>query len=359
MSKIRIAYFLNTATSINWGSQATSAGIISLINKQYPTAEVIPVNLPKLSKLKLSRKINDARLAKAILSNDSNRVEKLLLKAKVCSSIFDNVDLVYFNGEGSIHAKSGHLIRLMALLYLYKTKGAKICALSQTVDLGNSVIYQHVLTKIYSMIDVVTAREPVSCRELQNYGIDAYVLPDAAYAHPPLERREIQAFLKQNKLPQKYIAVTGSSALKPSSITMFSFLLSLIEEHYSCPIVFMANAKTDIRLAHTLEKKHDFILIKPPVRFKEAMAIIAGAHLVIGGRQHPNIFAAIHRTPFIAFEGNTHKMKGVLELLDYPTEALPWKKDRIKILDTFKKTDQLYSVIENIIPPKLDALPEL
>ena len=69
MSKIRIAYFLNTATSINWGSQATSAGIISLIKKQYPTAEVIPVNLPKLSKFKLSRKINDARLAKAILSN--------------------------------------------------------------------------------------------------------------------------------------------------------------------------------------------------------------------------------------------------------------------------------------------------
>lgn len=359
MPHIRIAYFLNTATSINWGCQATSAGLISLIQKQYPTAEIFSIDLPKLSKNRVLRKINENRLANAILSDDQNCVENLLFEANFDPTIFKNIDLVYFNGEGAIHSKSGHLIRLMALLYIYKMKGAKICALSQSVDLDGSLLYQGVLCKVYSMIDVVTTREPVSCRELKYYGINAYVLPDGAYANPPIEMPEIRDCKNRNGLPKKYIAVTGSSALKSSSWSMVSFLLSLIEEYYKCPIVFMANAKTDIALAYVLEKKHDFILIKPPVKFKEAMAIIAGAYLVIGGRQHPNIFAAMHRIPFIAFEANTHKMEGVLELLNYPTDVLPWKKNKKKIIESFVKTDKLYSKIKKINPPKLDSLPQL
>jgi polysaccharide pyruvyl transferase WcaK-like protein len=55
------------------------------------------------------------------------------------------------------------------------------------------------------------------------------------------------------------------------------------------------------------------------------MAVIAKAYLVVGGRQHPNIFAAIHHIPFVPLQGNTHKMEGVVELLHYPLEVLAWE----------------------------------
>ena len=85
-------------------------------------------------------------------------------------------------------------------------------------------------------------------------------------------------------------------------------------------------------------KKHD-----------RAMAVIAKAYVVIGGRQHPNIFAAMQTVPFIPLKGNTHKMEGVVELLKYPMDVLDWN-DYDKFKDSFLKIeiirDNLYSVVE-------------
>ena len=131
------------------------------------------------------------------------------------------------------------------------------------------------------------------------------------------------------------------------------FLLARIREHYRLPIVFLANAKTDIALAEALKVHHNLIVIKPPVKYEQAMAIIAKAHLIIGGRQHPNIFATMHHVPFIPFRGNTHKMQGVVELLGYPLEVLPWKKDKAAIQTVFNKADRIYDSLSAIEAPRV------
>ena len=56
---MRIAYFINTFKSINWGGQATSNGIKYMLSKEYPNAEFCPLDLPALpfTKLKVLRNI--------------------------------------------------------------------------------------------------------------------------------------------------------------------------------------------------------------------------------------------------------------------------------------------------------------
>lgn len=352
---MRIAYFINTLNSINWGGQATSSGIKLLAEKNYPDAEFIPLNVPGLpyKHTPFLRTVYDQKLAQAILNNDLKQVEKYLGKLNIPHDIFDGFDTVCFNGEGAIHSRSGHLIRLMGMLYYFKHKGAFVSALNQTVDLGQNALARQVVSSVYKKLDYVAAREPVSFRELISLDIPAQLVPDAAYALPRLRPEQIHRHTSTLGLPERFIGVTGSSALRKTSTSMMSFLLTLIRKHYQLPIVFLANAKTDIALAETLKASHDLFIIKPPVKYEQAMAVIAKAHLIIGGRQHPNIFAAMHQVPFIPFQGNTHKMQGVVELLGYPLAVLPWEKDSNAIMAAFDKVDLLYPSLCQIGAPQV------
>jgi polysaccharide pyruvyl transferase WcaK-like protein len=50
--------------------------------------------------------------------------------------------------------------------------------------------------------------------------------------------------------------------------------------------------------------------------FRELTAIQSLAEIVVGGRFHPTILAALVGTPFVAVPSNTHKMAGLMEMLD-------------------------------------------
>jgi polysaccharide pyruvyl transferase WcaK-like protein len=81
----------------------------------------------------------------------------------------------------------------------------------------------------------------------------------------------------------------------------------------------------DLYLAIKLAAHHDFQTIDYVLtKYREAIAIISMADLVVGGRQHPNIFAAKYGVPFIGLERNRHKMQGVIELLNYPALTFSW-----------------------------------
>jgi len=119
--------------------------------------------------------------------------------------------------------------------------------------------------------------------------------------------------------------MTGSSALKRNrnSIKQMDKILGYTKDIFKeIPIVFMANAKTDLYIAEKLKNKYNLKIISSAnTSHKEAIAIISKSILLIGGRQHPNIFAYIYKVPYIAFDGNTFKNEGVSRLQDYPTKT--------------------------------------
>ncbi|MDD3774912.1 MAG: polysaccharide pyruvyl transferase family protein [Sulfurovaceae bacterium] len=351
---MKIAYFPNTARSINWGGQATSEGIKKLIKETYPDAEFIPLDLPlfPLHKIRIFRIFLEKQLANAILEDDRNKVIKYLKKLNIDDSFFDNIDTVCFNGEGAVHPKSGYLMRFMGMLYEYKKRGAFVAVLNQTVDLGNDKFLKKIIKKVYSMVDYLAVREPVSQRELQGLGLNPELVGDAVYALGRYSYEQIDTLVSDLDLPGKFIAVTGSSYLRRDgrSLKMLDKLLEEIQKFYKdVPIYFLANAKTDIYLAKKLQLKYGFIIFAAPKeKYQRAIAVISKAYLVIGGRQHPNIFAAMYGVPFIPFQGNTHKMNGVVELLNYPMKVLNWE-DSEQFKDAFNKVEKIRDTLNDLI----------
>jgi len=328
---MKIAYFINTFKSTNWGGQATSNGIKYLLSKEYPDADFIPIDLPELpfKKVKILRYYYDNSLLNALLKDDNRKVLHLLKKVGVNENFFDDFTHICFNGEGAVHYKSGHLIRFMGLLYLAKLKNRYVATVNQTIDFNGDVKLEKLVSTIYNMCDFVSLREPISFELADKIGIKScYLIPDAVYGLPKIDDEEIVSTTDKYKLPKQYITLTGSSALKRDrkSIIKMDKILGYTKKIFKdTPMVFMVNAKTDLYIAKRLKDKYDLkIIYSADTSYQEAMAIFAKSILLIGGRQHPNIFAYIYKVPYIAFDGNTFKNEGVGQLQNYPIRPLQW-----------------------------------
>jgi len=339
---MRIAYFINTFKSINWGGQATSSGIKHMLEKTYPHAEFVPFDLPDLpfKKIKILRKYYEVKLVKAIMRDDLNALYAVLSSMNIPDTIFDDFTHICFNGEGAVHYKSGHIRLFMGLLYLAKKKRKTVAAVNQTIDLNGNTELEKLLTKVYRELDFISVREPVSYEYAKKLGLsNMKLIPDAVYGLPKMGASEIEATVEKYNLPHTYITLTGSSALKrdKKSLHAMTQIIRSIQENTNLPLVFMANAKTDIWLAHKLEQKFDFNIIEPPVKYKDAMAIIAASEVLIGGRQHPNIFAYIYGVPYIPFIGNTYKNEGVARLQNYWVTPFCWDVEKEVFVNVLKQ----------------------
>jgi N-acetylglucosaminyldiphosphoundecaprenol N-acetyl-beta-D-mannosaminyltransferase len=351
---LKIAYFVNSFGAINWGGQATSNGIQHLIEKFYPNAEFIPLDLPFLPfrKIKIARSLLDKMLYGALMSDDAQKVYKMLRWYKIDENYFVKYTHICFNGEGAIHTKSGHLILLMALLYLAKKKGLIVAAVNQTIDLKKSPKLEKLVKMIYDKVDFVSVREPVSLEYVQSIGIKkAKLIPDAAYGLPKISKAKIDEIAQAYNLPKEFIGIAGSSILQRDnkSVQKVERTLQMTQKRFALPIVFFANAKTDIYIAHKLQKKYDFLLIEPPVKYIDATALIAKCTLLISGRQHPNIFAYEYGVPYIPFSANTVKNIGVAKLQNYPIAPLSWDcsyDEFCKVIDTVSKTDIVFDRVK-------------
>lgn len=351
---MKIAYFINTFKSINWGGQATSSGIEYMLNHAYPEAQFVPLDLPVLpfKKIKIFRKYYEYKLVQSIMTDNLKQVYYYLKKMNVSNSIFKEFSHICFNGEGAVHYKSGHIRVFLGLLYIAKNQGKVVAAVNQTIDLNNDPRLEAVLSKVYNSIDFVSVREPISYDYAKKIGInDVKLIPDAVYGLPRMNKSEIDERVQRYNLPKKYITVTGSSILQrdKKSLVKMRKLIQHIQEYFHMPIVFMANAKTDIWLAHKLENEFDLTIIEPPTKYQDAMAIIANSEILIGGRQHPNIFAYIYEVPYVPFSGNTFKNEGVAKLQNYSLLPLPWdtnKYDLIKAIEKVYKQKNIFTTIQ-------------
>jgi polysaccharide pyruvyl transferase WcaK-like protein len=331
----------STEGTINWGSQATSDGLRYMLAKSYPEAAFLQVRLPQLpfKKIKLLRRYYETKLVKAVLSDDLKQVRYYLKKLNMHEHIFEGCTHICFNGEGMIHHQSGHISVLMGLLYREKKSGKYVAVVNQTVDLGRNEKLESVVAKVYNTLDFISVREPLSYAYVKKIGIThAVLVPDAVYGLPKMGKEEIIQRTASYRLPEKYMTLTGSSALKRDrrSLEEMKKIIAAFKSYLHLPIVFMANAKTDIWLARQLQKTYDMTIIEPPVKYQDAIAIIANSELLAGGRQHPNIFAYIYHVPYLPFRGNTFKNEGVAKLQRYPLLPLPWNTEKEKLLSGMK-----------------------
>ena len=348
---MKIAYFINTFQSINWGGQASSNGIKHLLNLQYKNFEFTPIDLPLFKKFKFFKRFFDYMLCDAILNDDLKKIYRVLGYLDINEDFFSKYSHICFNGEGAIHWKSGHLVIFMALLYMAKKQNITVAAINQTIDFNGKKKLENIVSKVYNELDFVSVREPLSLKYSKKIGIlNAKLIPDAAYGLPKLSSNEINNRVVKYSLPENFIGFTASSKLNKnrSSLIKVKKILKFISKKFDLPIVFLANAKTDIWMAHKLKNEFNLIIIEPPVKYLDSMAIISKASFVIGGRQHPNIFSYIYKVPYIPFEGNTSKNTGVTLLQNYSLSPLSWdvSEDHFsKVLDFISKEEIDFNTI--------------
>ena len=327
---MRITLLNDTSDSVNWGCQATSYGLKDIIKSHFQDAQFNTVTNPKLPMrlFKPYRTYFNGALLKLLSENTASK-QRLhrQLKGLNFPEIHEPLpDRIYLNGEGMLHAKSGHLPRLLGTLMHYKNHGVWVGAINQTIDLPGESLELEVLVQVFNSIDHVTVRDPYSYELLRGAGVkNCQLVPDAAFYCAVPESEEVETVRRQFDLPKKYIALTGSSVLSVKSFEEFFGIYKTVKKKTNMPIVLLGNTKTDYQLSEKVSRLDpSSILISNHATFRQAMAVIAGAEFFVSGRFHPIIFAARAGTAIIPLTANTHKNQGLLKLLEYPVDAIDW-----------------------------------
>lgn|GEM_PF-831569 len=324
----------DTSHNHNWGCVATSTGLRRSLLERWPQASIHSLRRSPLPFrfIKQMRRLRERRIISCIrdTSGDLHKLSRALEKLNCTLPIEPLPDRLYLNGEGMMHRNSGHLIVLLGLLALIKRRGGWCAAVNQTIDITGRPDLESLVSSVFKSLDHVTVRDPISLRSLHDLGVhQATLVPDAAFVTPMLDDTETRERMSQLNLPPRYIALTGSSSLHRGSIPAMHRMMQAIRKVIDLPLVLLSSTKTDTALGTALKRKDPTLRMieAPAADYRDAIAAIANAHLLVGGRFHPMIFAALAGTPIVAFEGNTWKLHGLCEMLNYDVPVLNWNSE--------------------------------
>lgn len=346
-----IALLHDTSGSSNWGCKATVWGLKRFVSEKKPGCliESVPMAPLPFSKLKAMRSYRENKLIDAVLAEDTDKIKSGLQSLNFDSSgNFDKYQTFILNGEGSIHKKSGHVVRLLATLYLMKKLGKKCYSINQSIDFSSKDRLGEFVRKIYSEIDFVSVREPRSKQALTELGVNSSLVPDFAFLND-----ENYRMLSSRDDLGEYVCVTGSSSLKKKSFAEIENLISSLRSQLGVKILFLASTKTDIALAEYASKKHpDIEIIDSTINYLEVMNIIKKSKLLAGGRFHPTVFSMVVGTPFVPFVGNTHKMQGLIEMTGASVPVCYWDNEKSissALSDVLENSNQLNKTITKFL----------
>ncbi|MES0869882.1 polysaccharide pyruvyl transferase family protein [Pseudovibrio sp. SCP19] len=192
------------------------------------------------------------------------------------ATFIEPYDAVVVNGEGSMHHSREHFHKKMGILQRAVEAGVP-AYLINTVWQDNSSEYNAVLKQLAG----IQVREKLSQRELlEKHGVDSNVCIDASFFYGPTVG-------PQDEFQRSGVAYTD----------------------FRCPDtdVFLRN---DELLPHA-----DYVSLKAQ-NWEETIRKLSEYEYVVTGQHHAVYAACKARTPFIASEGNSHKIKGLIESAD-------------------------------------------
>ena len=231
---------------------------------------------------------------------------------------YRRADLLIVNGEGSFYSKpwwrqsANSNQRLMDAYLTRRVLGKKVAIVNHTIG-SRHKLYDSFVTRVYSRINYVAVREPVSLRYLRERGIDKVTqAADAVFSLP------LPAPAEESPLEGK-ILITDSSSWRGIRWTsarrerVRSLLGHLRGQGERIVYLSIFTDRRDEHIAGELDVEYISALTHT-----ELLSHLQSAKMVISGRYHMCVFCARCGVPFVGFEANTPKIKGVCQLLDYP-----------------------------------------
>lgn len=282
-------------------------------------------------------------------------------------------DIVIVNGEGSIvHGTDRYGVYRMSGLYilfmLYLAKEAfhkETYIINHTVDPDNMEA-KEIIQNIYPFLDGVYVREKFSLDVLHQSGIrNAELVPDALFSYNFQKNRcEIPEFLKEQiDFDKPYICLGDSSGIRNNFNTInwnvenvYESLIEKLKEKFGQVILVDGFGGSHNALNAAADK-----CCIPSVNiwncsFEQLYRVLEGADIFISGRWHASIISLMSHTPILLWGADSHKTKGLYNIIDYPYKFFDIKSIPINIDRIAEEADSIVNDDLSHIYKKVDDL---
>jgi polysaccharide pyruvyl transferase WcaK-like protein len=236
------------------------------------------------------------------LSNDS-----------VFIRLLDKIDLVVVNMEGTIHHNKLGSLSLLGIAYAAKKVGKKVWMVNGTIQSVNPSIVKLALQDI----DYVAVREPFSWRWLKDLDIDVNQSADCAFLSNIFNDvdRDLP-ILMDDKQPCLYTPGILSREFISNGRNIFSIIrqVKILKKHGWNPVYLEINENSFV--SSILTNLRIPCVRVDDIKWSGIGSYLKKFRLVVSGRYHILIFAAMAGVPFIPMSSNSWKIEGLMELLD-------------------------------------------
>lgn len=304
---LRILLLMDNRGDRNWGSQATTQALVRLLEERFPdaTIEGLPRSAADPGKpwRKRTERWAPAAMKRGFQGPFDRAVARLLTGR--WEDRWRQADLVVVNGEGTLHPQRQTRRWLPALAWLQLKTPKPLWIVNSTVECeGSDESWQ--FETVLRQADRVVVRDAISHAELASQGIEAVLASDCAYLTEPAP------FAAPVEGP--YAALTGSAAIREWPVEALRAAVDTLRAE-GLAVVFTASDRLDFDLPARMSVDLPTITDREATP-QELMGLQSGAEILVGGRYHPTILAALAGTPFVSLTSNTHKTEALMAALE-------------------------------------------
>lgn len=258
--------------------------------------------------------------------------------------VWDEADQLIVNGEGTIHHDAIGARNLIGLCVAGKRLGKQVSILNCSIY----ALSETLLAALRDSVDQIVVREPISHRYLNDQGIKSTLAADCLFLAS--QHKNSDAVLPKTLADQiageARIAVYTPGVLSGTGQVAESLIQKDIQQlkNAGYKVLYYVVEAEDEHFASAASQAEAAIIPLGAMNWMELIAFMKSVSLVVSGRYHINIFAAICGVPFIPMQTNTSKMDGLLELLGYaeqPVRALNDEDDTLNLESTITTTSNV------------------
>ena len=229
-------------------------------------------------------------------------------------------DLIVINGEGSLHGTSITSLSLLYIAYIAKQRfGKNVQIINHSCYPAESALWQDsvefaLYKQVYSVLDYVAIREPVSRRLLADGGITSALSFDCMPLY--VERYRDQLTITD----REGVVLAGSVSWLKESLGALSELVKYLQKQaYEVTVLIGARdniASDDVTFVNDLYAQLEGnVTVLVASSLQQWLQCLANAKLLVSGRFHHTLAAAMLDTPYVLLNSNTPKLHGVMELM--------------------------------------------
>ena len=316
----------------NWGLQASSQGIINILHENdwclsfithaelHKTFLFEPTLFGKRLFNENSRILNKLTEPYFQFPETSDEYEfyyELWRAGKggsVCERFMDAmtaVDIVVFNAEGSTYKKNHGALRGLFMLYMARRLGKRALFVngSFTITSVDNVL-SGIARQLYHQGAEFYVREGLSRNCLSRIGVSSRVIPDSVFYYATGKRlKKHDTFaVSKSMLPMCKCSMEKDA---------FFNLINRIHRETSLYPVFYAKDPEDLMMNKYVSLIRGSKMVGSDIGgFQEVQREMSKSQFLLSGRYHHLIFAANTGTQVCPMSSSSHKIEGLMQLLD-------------------------------------------